>query len=369
MSVDPTSVTAVQGAVQALDPARVKIAGVIKQASDSTGASFGYLVAAAKIESNLQPTAAASTSTARGLYQFIEQTWLGTVKQAGASFGYGQYADAITQQPSGAYTVSDPALRQQILKLRDDPAANAAMAGVLTQSNSFKLVGAIGRRPTDNELYIAHFLGVGGAAKLISSNASNPQANAAQMFPQAAAANHSIFYDRSGDARSVGGVYAELTRRYQSAANSSVAQSAIALAGGATPSPAAPSMMSASSASGNSYLAALPQAPTAQLFNASPTAATPAQQISSPKQVAPTRQVALASSDQPMFRSLFQVGDRAEPISPTVRELWATGQGQAPGLIQGQAPASTPVNVTPEVKLKTPSQLDLFSDREGTFAG
>src|SRR3974390_3253213 len=216
MSVDPSSVTAVQG----LDPARAKIAGAIKQASDSTGASFGYLVAAAKIESNLQPTASASTSTARGLYQFIEQTWLGTVKQAGASFGYGQYADAITLEPSGNYTVSDPALRQQILKLRDDPAANAAMAGVLTQSNSFKLVSAIGRRPTDHELYIAHSLGVGGAAKLISSNESNPQANAAQMFPQAAAANHSIFYDRRGDARSVGGGYGEFTRRYQSAANS-----------------------------------------------------------------------------------------------------------------------------------------------------
>jgi hypothetical protein len=368
MSVDPTSVTAVQGAVQGLDPSRARIAGAIKQASVTTGASFGYLVAAAKIESNLQPTASASTSTARGLYQFIEQTWLGTVKQAGASFGYGQYADAITQQPSGSYTVSDPALRQQILKLRDDPAANAAMAGVLTQSNSFKLVSAIGRRPTDNELYIAHFLGVGGAAKLISSNESNPQANAAQMFPQAAAANHSIFYDRSGDARSVGGVYGELTRRYQAAADSKAAQAAIAFAGGTAPTSAAPSMTIASSLSDNSYLAALPQPSSAQLFNAAPTAATPAQPVSSPQQVTPAQPVAVASNDRPMFRSLFQAGDRAEPISPAVRELWATGQGQVPGLIQSQQPASTPVNLTPDVKLKAPSPLDLFSDRDGTFA-
>jgi len=360
MSVDPTSVTAVQG----LDPARAKIAGAIKQASDTTGASFGYLVAAAKIESNLQPTAAASTSTARGLYQFIEQTWLGTVKQAGASFGYGQYADAITQQPSGAYTVSDPALRQQILKLRDDPAANAAMAGVLTQSNSFKLVSAIGRRPTDNELYMAHFLGVGGAAKLIGSNDSNPQANAVQMFPRAAAANHSIFYDRSGDARSVGGVYAELTRRYQAAADSKAALTAVAFAGGTTPASAAPSMTTASSLSDKSYLAAVPQASMAQIFDATPTSATPP-----PQQVAPAQPVALASNDRAMFRSLFQVGDRAEPISPTVRELWATGQGYVPGLIQGQqVQAATQVNLTPDVKLKTPIPLDLFSDRDGTFA-
>ncbi len=364
MSVDPTSVTAVQG----LDPTRARIAGAIKQASVSTGASFQYLVAAAKIESNLQPTAAASTSSARGLYQFIEQTWLGTVKQAGASFGYGRYADAISQEPSGAYTVSDPALRQQILKLRDDPAANAAMAGVLTQSNSFKLVGAIGRRPTDNELYIAHFLGVGGAAKLISSNESNPQANAAQMFPRAAAANRSIFYDRSGEARSVGGVYAELTRRYQAAAQSKAAQSAIAFAGGTTAASTAPSMTVATSMSANSYLAAVPQASTAQLFDALPTAAMSPQQLAVAQQVAPSQQVALASNDRPMFRSLFQVGDRAEPISPAVRELWATGQGQAQGLIQGQVQAANQVNLIPDIKLKPPSPLGLFSDPDGRFA-
>jgi hypothetical protein len=355
MSVDPTSVTAIQG----LDPSRARIAGAIKQASDFTGASFGYLVAAAKIESNLQPTAAASTSSARGLYQFIEQTWLGTVKQAGASFGYGQYADAITQQPSGTYTVSDPALRQEILKLRDDPAANAAMAGVLTQSNSFKLVSAIGRRPGDNELYIAHFLGVGGAGKLINTNDTNPQANAAQMFPQAAAANRPIFYDRSGDARSVGGVYAELTRRYQAAANSSVSQTAIAYAGGTT-APAA--LAFANMSADKSYLAAAPQASSSQLFDASPTG------LTTPTTIVPaTRQVASASGDQPKFRSLFQVGDRAEPISPTVRELWATGRGQAQ-VQGGQLQALNQVNLTPEIKLKAPTPLDLFSDPEGTFA-
>ncbi len=352
MSVDPTSVTAVPG----LDPTRARIAGAIKQASDTTGASFEYLVAAAKIESNLQPTASASTSSARGLYQFIEQTWLGTVKQAGASFGYGQYADAITQQPSGTYTVSDPALHQQILKLRDDPAANAAMAGVLTQSNSFRLVGAIGRRPTDSELYIAHFLGVGGAAKLISSNESNPQVNAAQMFPQAAAANRSIFYDKSGDARSVGGVYAELTRRYQAAASSKTAQTAIAFAGG-TPAAPAPTMTVASTSPDQGF-AAFPQPSASQLFNASSTA------VTSPQQIAPPQQVAAVSNDRPMFRSLFQVGDRAEPISPTVRELWATGRGQ----VQGQLQASNPVNLAPDIKLKTPTPLDLFSDPDGTFA-
>ena len=209
MSVDTSSATAAAG----VNPSRVRIAGAIKQAASTTGTSFEYLLATAKMESDFNPTAGASTSSAHGLYQFIDQTWLGTVKEAGAQLGYGQYADAITKSSSGGYSVSDPAARNAIMKLRDDPAAASSMAAVLTQSNSFKLTGKIGRRPTDGELYMAHFMGVGGAAKLISNAEDNPQASAAQLFPNAAAANHSIFYDRSGQARTVSEVYSVLSAR------------------------------------------------------------------------------------------------------------------------------------------------------------
>ena len=170
MSVDASNATAA-----GIDPSRSRIAGAIKQASNATGASFEYLVATAKMESDLNPTAAASTSSAKGLYQFIDQTWLGTVKEAGAQFGYGNYADAISKSSSGTYSVSDPTTRAAMLKLRNDPVASAAMAGVLTQSNSFNLTGKIGRRPTDGELYMAHFMGVGGAAKLINNAAGQPE--------------------------------------------------------------------------------------------------------------------------------------------------------------------------------------------------
>ena len=163
MSVDTSNATATAG----VDPSRARIAGAIKQAASTTGTSFQYLLATAKMESDFNPKAGASTSSAHGLFQFIDQTWLGTVKEAGAQLGYGQYADAISKSSSGTYSVSDPTARTAIMKLRDDPVAASAMAGVLTQSNSFKLTGKIGRRPTDGELYMAHFMGVGGAAKLI----------------------------------------------------------------------------------------------------------------------------------------------------------------------------------------------------------
>ena len=103
------------------------------------------------------------------------------------------------------------------------------MAAVLTQSNSFKLTGKIGRRPTDGELYMAHFMGVGGAAKLISNAEDNPQASGARLFPNAAAANRSIFYDRSGRARSVSEVYSVLNARYAGAASSPATRTAMAV--------------------------------------------------------------------------------------------------------------------------------------------
>src|SRR6266516_5339525 len=159
MSVDISTATATAGA----DPLRVRIVGAIKQAANTTGTSFEYLVATAKMESNFNPKASASTSSALGRYQFIDQTWLGTVKEAGAQLGYGKYADAISKSPSGSYSVRDPAARSAIMKLRDDPDAASSMAAVLTQSNSFKLTCDIHLRPTDAELYIPHFIDVGGA--------------------------------------------------------------------------------------------------------------------------------------------------------------------------------------------------------------
>src|SRR5881398_1090355 len=231
MSVDTSNGTAAAG----VEPSRVRIAGAIKQAARSTGTSFEYLLATAKMESNFNPVGGASTSSAHGLYQFIDQTWLGTVKEAGAQLGYGKYADAISKSPSGGYSVRDPAARAAISKLRDDPDAASSMAAVLTQSNSFKLTGKIGRRPSDSELYMAHFMGVGGAGKLIQNAEDNPNASAARMFPNAAAANQSIFYDRSGQARSVSQVYSVLNTRYAAAANSPVTRTAMAAAGGDLP--------------------------------------------------------------------------------------------------------------------------------------
>ncbi len=210
MLVDPSNPTA-----------GMTVTGAIRQAAQATGTSFQYLLATAQVESGLNPHAGAATSSARGLFQFIDQTWLATVKQSGSALGYGQYAAAITKSASGHYQVSDPVMRSEILKLRNDPTANAIMAGAFTQANAAVLSTRLGRSPSEGELYIAHFLGAGGAARLISSAAANPTASAASYFPIAAHANASIFYDRStGAPRTLAEVRNILTARYDVAARS-----------------------------------------------------------------------------------------------------------------------------------------------------
>jgi hypothetical protein len=332
MSVDTQSATVTAG----VDSLRAKVTGAIKQAANATGASFEYLLTTAKMESDFNPTAGAATSSARGLYQFIEQTWLGTVKEAGTQLGYGTYADAIAKSSSGSYSVSDGAMRRAIMKLRDDPDAASAMAAVLTQSNSFKLTGVIGRRPTDSELYMAHFLGVGGAAKLIANAEDNPQASAARLFPNAAAANRSIFYARGGRARTVYEVYADLTSRYAGAANSSATQTALAMYGapsGAAVASAAPAIDNAA------YLSSFPDARTV----------TPVMVASAAGPTNPS------SPGAPVFRSLFQADENAQPVSSTVRALWGNGSS----LTSTPSAAATG---------GAPQPLDLFTDRSGTFS-
>ncbi|MGJ5177015.1 transglycosylase SLT domain-containing protein [Bradyrhizobium oligotrophicum] len=329
-----------------LEGVRAKVAGAIKQAADTVGTSFEYLLSTAKMESDFNPTAGASTSSARGLYQFIDQTWLGTVKQAGADLGYGQYADAITRTSSGDYTVSDPGMRQAIMKLRDDPKASSAMAAALTQTNSFQLTGAIGRRPTDAELYMAHFMGVGGAAKLISSTQETPNASAASMFPSAAAANRSIFYDRDGQARSVSQVYSVLNTRYAGAANSSATRGALALYGGATTN-------MANAAGGG----ALPTTDTATFLSMFPDARRSTQAAATTADASASIRPA-----DPTFRSLFQVdGQSNQPVSSDVRELW----GRSSVASAGSADAGGNNNGSGSGQRR----LDLFSDPNGTFSG
>ncbi|MGZ9098113.1 MAG: transglycosylase SLT domain-containing protein [Brevundimonas sp.] len=191
-------------------PSSGGVEAAIRRASNATGVDADFLVRTARRESAMNPSARAPTSSAAGLFQFIEQTWLGTVKAHGAKHGYGQYADLIYRGGDGRWRVEGSA-RNVVLDLRFDPQAASTMAAELTASNAAYLRGRIGREPGGGDLYAAHFLGPAGAAQLMDAMDRRPGASAAAIFPQAAAANRSIFY-RDGRPATVAEVHANLQR-------------------------------------------------------------------------------------------------------------------------------------------------------------
>lgn len=195
----------------------------IRDGAMASGVGFDYLLATARRESALDPAAKAGTSSATGLFQFIEQTWLGVMKNAGPKLGLQAQADAITRQSDGTYAVPDAGQRQAILDLRRDPKISATLAGALTQQNSDALTSALGRDPTAGDLYAAHVLGAKGAAALISTARAFPARAAALDLPEAAAANRPLFYDRTGRPRSAAELYANLAAAAQGAAQGATA--------------------------------------------------------------------------------------------------------------------------------------------------
>jgi hypothetical protein len=191
-------------------PSSGGVEAAIRRASNATGVDADFLVRTARRESAMNPSAKARTSSAAGLFQFIEQTWLGTVKAHGAKHGYGQYADLIYRGGDGRWRVEGSA-RNIVLDLRFDPQAASTMAAELTASNAAYLRGRSGREPGAGDLYAAHFLGPAGAAQLMDAMDRRPGASAASIFPEAASANRSIFY-RDGRPATVAEVHANLQR-------------------------------------------------------------------------------------------------------------------------------------------------------------
>jgi hypothetical protein len=313
------------------------VVGAIREASRVTGTGFEYLLKTAMRESSFNPNAKSSNSSATGLFQFIDQTWLATLKQSGASLGYGRYAGAIARTSSGRYVVPNAAMRKQIMNLRYDPTANAVMAGAFTQRNAARLARALGRAPTDGELYIAHFLGQSGAVKLIAAAENAPQATAADLFPHAARANHSIFFDRQGGARSSAEVYRVLVAKHDG-----------------TATPPLPAVASAPVQPVAALAAAVPTP-------AAPVAATPAVTAGTIVGALPATAAAYAP-DQPMFSNLFS-SDRRDPISPFVRDLWSTN---SVGLVQ---PASAPDASPPAATVQPAAVQPVSAAANGTATG
>ena len=184
---------------------------LIKAAADATGVNFNYLFKQASVESGFNASAQAPTSSARGLYQFTKDTWLKVVEQHGEEAGLTREASALR---SGMTTPDD---RQRILDLRNNPEISARMAAhhALDNARALQAQGIQVKGPT--ELYLAHFLGSGGAAKFLSGMKENPNAPAASLLPAAAQANKSIFFS-NGAPVTLAAIYDRFDRKFNDGA-------------------------------------------------------------------------------------------------------------------------------------------------------
>jgi len=145
------------------------------------GIDPNYYTRLSEIESNNNSQARSKTSSASGKFQFITSTWQGMVKKYGLP-----------------YSLED----------RFDPDKSRKVAELYTQENANYLKSKLGTNPTNTDLYAAHFMGVGGAAKLLSTLKQNPNASAHDVAsPAQIAANKPIFLRKDGTIKTAQEVY------------------------------------------------------------------------------------------------------------------------------------------------------------------
>lgn len=180
-------------------PMRVKrrIVETIVRAAQVTHTDPVLLMAIADKESSFSTTAEARTSSAMGLFQFVDSTWLKAVRDFGAQFGLAKEASLVVG-PRDRPTVNDAAERMHILNLRRDPYLSAVLAAEMLRRDSRKIAKRIGRGLTSGETYLAHFLGPDDAERFMEKVVGHPHFRAAVLLPRPARANVSLFYARDG---------------------------------------------------------------------------------------------------------------------------------------------------------------------------
>jgi len=169
----------------------------IVHASRATNVDPVLLMAIADKESSFKTEVQVQTSSASGLYQFIEKTWLGVVRDFGSRYGLDREAALVAGGDLGRGE------RQHILDMRRDPYLSAVFAAEMLKRDSLRIARRVGRNLTGGEVYLVHFLGPDGAERMIDEVSRKPDTMAAELLPKPAAANKPIFYGAGAKSLSV----------------------------------------------------------------------------------------------------------------------------------------------------------------------
>lgn len=163
------------------------IGKLLDDVADKVGVEKNMFKAFAAVESDMNPLAKAGSSSASGLFQFINSTWQEMLSKYGDKYGI----------PKGT--------------TQFDPMANALMGAEYIKQNE-KYLSSVKPKLDVVDHYLAHFLGPGGAKAFLSANPNSLGVDAVGV--KAALANKTIFYKNGGSIpRTVSEVYELLKGR------------------------------------------------------------------------------------------------------------------------------------------------------------
>lgn len=196
-----------------------EVLAAIRLAHMRTGVNFRYLMELAETESSFDPMERAFTSSATGLYQFTDSTWIKSVKTYGQKYGLGMYASEIEHSVNNAdetqFSIRNPIIYQHVLNLRFNPRFSALLAAEFSKNNEQRLSRLLGREFGRTELYLAHFLGMKGALNFLEALANTPDQIASDIFPHAAKTNQSIFQPGQNKGRTISEVYKYFDEKFR----------------------------------------------------------------------------------------------------------------------------------------------------------
>jgi hypothetical protein len=194
------------------------ILAAIRLGSIRTGVEFSFLMELAATESSFDPTSIAPKTTAAGLYQFKDETWLEAVRKYGKKYGMGVYAAHIEDYTDNAgnnrLRIHDPVMYEYVLALRHNPRISALLAAEYVKHNRERLSDTLDREPGHTELYLTHLFGTTGAISFLKTLYETPDRIADEIFPKAAKNNQAIFRPKRSKPRTVAEIYQMFQRKF-----------------------------------------------------------------------------------------------------------------------------------------------------------
>ena len=199
------------------DPALID---ALYEAAQETGVSFELMTIKAMVESDLGSHTIAANSSARGIFQYIDSTWLSLIKRHGENIGYVAYANALIYDSAAQHykaNESSGITLEEILNLRNDARATSFIKAYQIIDEQEILKGfREGKAPNITDHYIMHMLGIPLARTFYSLKNSNSSIIPAYLknglFNEAIALNPSFFYDENKNGLNAAGIYERFAR-------------------------------------------------------------------------------------------------------------------------------------------------------------